>query len=140
MRFVGIPFFTGTLQRRHPRRRQMTVLQHHPRAILDGAFHHFQRNGSLTLAERQRVEFRPSETLHVGELEEGSRRVGSWRQDEDERSETSAVGERTAEVERRWFDELFADIVDNEFVNCRHDLDEKKNKKFDFVEKRFIKT
>ena len=54
---------THLLERRHPGRRQMAVLQHHPRAFLHALLDHLERDRALTLTQRQAVELSAAETL-----------------------------------------------------------------------------
>ena len=56
-------YLARLLQCWHPGSGQMTILQHHPRAILHGFLDHAHSNRALTLAQGQRAQLWSAETL-----------------------------------------------------------------------------
>jgi len=68
----------------------------------------------LSLSKRDGVEPASGEAFVSSELEQRHGRVGSRRQDEDERSTTVRVHERLGQVERRRLNEVLAEFFSHE--------------------------
>lgn len=68
--FWGDGFLADHLQRGHPARGQVAVLQHHPGALFDGSVNHLSSYGSLSLTEGDGLRLAASHVQIVGKLQQ----------------------------------------------------------------------
>lgn len=88
------------LQLRHPRDREVTVLQANPASLVLGTLNQSLGYGTLTLTQRYR-EKSIREVRNLGELGERPHGVRARGQDEDQGNQAVSVGEGAGDVERR---------------------------------------
>ena len=109
---------TKLLESGHPRHCKMAVLQNHPCPFLLSRLDHFECNGSLALAKRERAQLGSPKSLVIGELEEGSHGVSSGGEDKNERSTAVRVAKSLGEVKWWGLDELLADLGSHKVLYC----------------------
>ena len=101
------------LEARHPRRRQVAVLQHHPIATPQRRRDERLGHRALPLAERRRAQ--PVSIAALGgKLEERGERIGAAGEDEDQRRAARRVSKGAVELERRPLGEAAAEIARDE--------------------------